>query len=138
MMVHTATPVLHDARTRCLTPCDGQKPAESRGHSRPHGMQTRDKPVRKMGHAVGDSRGRCGVANLGCEEVVAGSGGDGEGDGPWRRWGAAAMGRAVDLGGERKGLASFQIAIARERRHVMCVGARSGSNPGPFGSEQSA
>ena len=48
MMVSTATPVLHDARTRCLTPCDGQKPEESRGHFRPHGMQTRDKPVRKI------------------------------------------------------------------------------------------
>ena len=54
IMVRTATSVLHDARTRCLTPCDGQKPAESRGHFRPHGMQTRDKPVRKMGHGVGD------------------------------------------------------------------------------------
>ena len=65
MMVLTATPVLHDARTRCLTPCDGQKPAESMGHFRPHGMQTRDKPVRKMGHGVGDRPGRSGAADLG-------------------------------------------------------------------------
>ena len=39
---------------------------------------------------------------------------------------------------ERKDLASFQIANGGERRHVMCVGARSGSNPGPLGSEPSA
>ena len=65
MMVLTATPVLHDARTRCLTPCDGQKPAESRGHFRPHGMQTRDKPVRKMGHGVGDAPGRSRAVDLG-------------------------------------------------------------------------
>ena len=31
---------------------------------------------------------------------------------------------------ERKDLASFQIANGGERRHVMCVGARSGSNHG--------
>ena len=65
MMVLTATPVLHDARTRCLTPCDGQKPAESRGHFRPHCMQTRGKPVRKMGHGVGDAPGRSGAVDLG-------------------------------------------------------------------------
>ena len=39
---------------------------------------------------------------------------------------------------ERKDIASFQIANGGERRHVMCVGARSGSNPGPLGSEPSA
>ena len=39
---------------------------------------------------------------------------------------------------ERKEIASFQIANGGERRHVMCVGARSGSNPGPLGSEPSA
>ena len=39
---------------------------------------------------------------------------------------------------ERKVIASFQIANGEERRHVMCVGARSGSNPGPLGSEPSA
>ena len=38
----------------------------------------------------------------------------------------------------RKDIASFQIANGGERRHVMCVGARSGTNPGPLGSETSA
>ena len=61
MMVLTATPVLHDARTRCLTSCDGQKPAESRGHFRPHGM--------------GSGGDGWGVADLG-------SGGDGGTCGP--------------------------------------------------------
>ena len=32
MMVHTATPVLHDVRTRFLAPCHGRQPAESGGH----------------------------------------------------------------------------------------------------------
>ena len=32
MMVRTATPVLHDAWTRCSMLCDGRKPAESGGH----------------------------------------------------------------------------------------------------------
>ena len=32
MMVRTATSVLHEARTRCLSPCDGRNPAESGGH----------------------------------------------------------------------------------------------------------
>ena len=39
---------------------------------------------------------------------------------------------------ERKDIASFYIANGGKRRHVMCVGARSGSNPGPLGSEPSA
>ena len=39
---------------------------------------------------------------------------------------------------KRKDIASFQMANGGERRHVMCVGARSGSNPGPLGSEPSA
>ncbi len=39
---------------------------------------------------------------------------------------------------KRKDLASFQIANGEERRRIMRVGARSGSNPGPFGSEPSA
>ena len=87
MKVLTATPVLHDARTRCLTPCDGQKPAESRGHFRQHGMQTRDKPVRKMGHGVGDAPGRSGAVDLGGDGelrrtlAAMGSGGDGNGGG---------------------------------------------------------
>ena len=38
----------------------------------------------------------------------------------------------------KKEIASFQIDNGGERRHVMCVGARSGSNPGPLGSEPSA
>ena len=32
MMVRTATPVLHDARTRCLAPCLGRQPAITGGH----------------------------------------------------------------------------------------------------------
>ena len=32
MMVHTATPVLHDGRMRCLAPCLGRQPAETGGH----------------------------------------------------------------------------------------------------------
>ncbi len=33
----------------------------------------------------------------------------------------------------KKVIASFQIAKGGERRHVMCVGERSGLNPGPLG-----
>ena len=39
---------------------------------------------------------------------------------------------------ERKDLASFHIADGGEIRHVMCVGARSGLNPGPLDTEPSA
>ena len=105
MMVCTATLVVHDARTRCLTLGDGWKPAKLRGYFRLHGMQTSDKPVKKMDHGVGDVQGRCGAANLGGEEAVAASGGDGKGGGPWWRWGAAATVRVADLGssdGERR------------------------------------
>jgi hypothetical protein len=38
----------------------------------------------------------------------------------------------------RKDRALFQIANGEDRRHVMCVGSRSGSNPGSLGSEPSA
>ena len=58
----TTTAVLDDAWTRCLTACHGRTPAESRGHFQPHGMQTRDKPVRKMGHGVGDAPVSSGAA----------------------------------------------------------------------------
>ena len=34
-----------------------------------------------------------------------------------------------------KVLASFRVANGGERRHVMCVGERSGSNPGHWDTE---
>jgi hypothetical protein len=46
--------------------------------------------------------------------------------------------KVIDQKEKRKDLASFQIANGGERRQVMCVWARSGSNPGPLGSEPSA
>ena len=52
---------------------------------------------------------------------------------PWKLFASAATDPV-----KRKDLASFQIANGGERRHVMCVGARSGSNPGHLGSKASA
>ncbi len=37
-----------------------------------------------------------------------------------------------------KDTAPFQVAIGGERRHIMCIGARSGSNLGPLGGKPSA
>ncbi len=63
---------------------------------------------------MGDARGRCWAANLGGKDVVAESTGDrtlaatrsscdGEGGGPWQRWGTAVAGREADLGGDESG-----------------------------------
>ncbi len=49
-----------------------------------------------------------------------------------RGW-LALLGEREEEPNERN-IASFQISNGGERRHIMCVGARSGSNPGPVGS----
>jgi hypothetical protein len=49
-----------------------------------------------------------------------------------RGW-LALLGEREEEPNERN-IASFQISNGGERRHIMFVGARSGSNPGPVGS----
>ena len=56
----------------------------------------------------------------------------------WRNGKLCSSNLAWFVDHNRLDLASFHIANGGERRHVMCVGARSGSNPEPLGSEPSA
>ena len=42
--VRTATPVLHNGRSRCLAPCHGRQPAESGGHFQHTFERTRPAP----------------------------------------------------------------------------------------------
>jgi hypothetical protein len=86
VMVRTATPILHWSRARCLTPCYGRKPVESRDRFWQHGTQHGDGERRRRG-----GRRTLAATGGGCDR-------DGEAGGAWRRRVVAATGGAAVTG----------------------------------------